>query len=167
MFTGAYPELMAEYNRWMNEKVFAACANLGDEERRRDRGAYFKSIHRTLNHIIWGDGIWLGRFNGKTYPASSVDRDLYADFGELRTARVAMDGEILAWAKELTPAWLNEPMTWSSRLYSFTQTQPRWVLVTQMFNHQTHHRGQVHTMLTQMGIDVGPTDVPVLPLLNA
>ena len=167
MFTGAYPELMAEYNWWMNGKVYTACTNLSDEERRRDRGAYFKSIHRTLNHIIWGDGVWLGRFTGRSYPAGSVDMDLYADFGELRTARAALDAEILAWAKEVTPEWLNEPMTWTSRLYDFTQTQPRWVLVTQMFNHQTHHRAQVQTLLTQMGIDVGPTDVPVLPLLNA
>jgi uncharacterized damage-inducible protein DinB len=57
-------------------------------------------------------------------------------------------------------------MTWQSRLYGFTQTQPRWVLVTQMFNHQTHHRGQLHTLLTQLGVDVGPTDVPLSPVLH-
>ena len=166
MFTGAYPQLMAEYNRWMNDKIYAACAGLGDEERRRDRGAFFKSIHRTLNHLMWGDGIWLGRFNGKSYPAGPVSEDLYAEFDALRAARVALDAEILGWAQTLTPAWLAEPMTWTSRLYAFTQTQPRWVLVTQMFNHQTHHRGQLHVLLTQLGIDIGPTDVPVLPLLQ-
>jgi uncharacterized damage-inducible protein DinB len=166
MFTGAYPQLMAEYNRWMNEKVYAACAGLSDEERRRDRGAFFKSIHLTLNHLVWGDGLWLGRFNGKSYPVSTVGGELYAEFDALRAARVALDAEILAWGKELTPAWLNEPMTWKSLLYGFMQTQPRWILVTQMFNHQTHHRGQLHTMLTQIGVDVGPTDVPVLPMLH-
>jgi len=167
MFDGAYPELMAEYNRWMNEKVYAACAGLSDEERRRDRGAYFESIHLTLNHLIWGDGIWLGRFNGKSYPASNVGGELYTEFDQLRAARVELDAEILAWAEGLTPAWLSEPMTWKSMLYGFTQTQPRWILVTQMFNHQTHHRAQVQTMLTQTGVDIGPTDLPVLPILHA
>jgi uncharacterized damage-inducible protein DinB len=165
-FSGTYPHLMAEYNRWMNEKVYAACAGLSEEERKRDRGAFFKSIHGTLNHILWGDQAWLGRFNGKSYPMSPVGEDLHADFAQLRAARVALDAEILAWAAAVTPEYLAEPMTWTSRLYGFTQTQPRWVLVTQMFNHQTHHRGQLHTLLTQIGLDVGRTDVPVLPLLH-
>jgi uncharacterized damage-inducible protein DinB len=166
MFTGTYPLLMAHYNRWMNEKLYTACAGLSDEERKRDRGAFWKSIHGTLNHLLWGDYAWLGRFNGKSYPTSPPGQDLHADFGALRDARVAMDAEILAWAEALTPAWLAEPMTWTSRLYGFTQTHPRWVQVTQIFNHQTHHRAQVHTLLTQLGLDIGPTDVPVLPLLN-
>jgi uncharacterized damage-inducible protein DinB len=166
MFTGAYPQLMAEYNRWMNGKVYAACAGLTDEERKRDRGAFFKSIHRTLNHLMWGDGAWLARFTGKSYPTAPIGEDIYSEFAALRDARVALDEEILAWASALTPAWLDEPLTWTARLYNFTQTQPRWVLVTQMFNHQTHHRGQLHTLLTQLGIDIGPTDVPVLPILQ-
>jgi uncharacterized damage-inducible protein DinB len=167
MFTGTYPHLMAEYNRWMNGKIYAACAELPDAERRKDRGAFFKSITATLNHILWGDRIWLGRFNGQSYPVGAVNEELHADFAELRAAREAFDQEILDWARGVTPAWLQEPLSWTSRLYGFTQTQPRWVLVVQLFNHQTHHRGQVHAMLTQLGMDVGPTDVPVLPLLNA
>lgn len=166
MFTGSYPLLMAEYNRWMNGKVYAACAGLADEERRRDRGAFFKSIHGTLDHLLWGDRNWLGRFDGNSYPTGPVNELLYPDFAELRAAREAMDETLLAWSGQVTPDWLAEPMTWSSRLYGFTQTHPRWVQVVQMFNHQTHHRGQVLTLLTQLGVDVGPTDVPVLPLLN-
>ena len=161
MFDGTYALLMAEYNRWMNEKIYAGAARLPDDERKRDRGAFFKSIHGTLNHLVWGDRAWLPRFNGKTYPTDSYD-----DFDALRAARVEMDGEILAWARGVTPAELAAPMTWTSRMYGFTQTHPRWVQVVQMFNHQTHHRGQVHAMLTAAGVDVGPTDVPVLPLLN-
>ncbi|HMF42718.1 MAG TPA: DinB family protein, partial [Polyangia bacterium] len=106
-------------------------------------------------------------FNGKTYPTGPAGVDLYDDFGALHAARVEMDQEILAWARSASAAELAEPMTWTSRLYGFTQTHPRWVQVVQMFNHQTHHRGQVHAMLTAAGVDVGPTDVPVLPLLNA
>jgi uncharacterized damage-inducible protein DinB len=77
-----------------------------------------------------------------------------------------MDDDILVWARAVTPETLAEPMTWTSRMYGFTQTHPRWVQVVQMFNHQTHHRGQVHALLTAAGVDVGPTDLPVLPLLN-
>ena len=166
LFTGTYPHLMAEYNRWMNGKIYAACADLPDEERRKDRGAFFKSITATLNHIMWGDRIWLGRFNGRDYPVPPVGQELHAEFGELREARASFDEEILGWARQVTPEWLSEPFTWTSRLYSFTQTQPHWVLVVQLFNHQTHHRGQVHAMLTQMGVDVGPTDVPLIPVLH-
>ncbi|HEY6478360.1 MAG TPA: DinB family protein [Polyangia bacterium] len=165
MFTGTYPLLMAEYNRWMNEKVYAACATLSDDERKRDRGAFFKSIHTTLNHLLSADGIWLGRFNGKSYPMLPPGQNLHDDFGGLRAARVAMDEEIVTWARSMTPETLAEPMTWTAKVYGFTQTHPRWVQAAQMFNHQTHHRGQVHAMLTSAGIDVGATDLPMMPLL--
>jgi uncharacterized damage-inducible protein DinB len=158
---------MAAYNAWMNEKVYAACGGLSDEERKRDRGAFFKSIDATLNHLLWVDGVWLERFTGKTYWAVPPETVLFPDFDSLAAARRNMDREILAWAPTVTPAWLDEPLTWTSRLYGFTQTVPRWTLVTQMFNHQTHHRGQVHAMLTAAGIDIGPTDLPLLPILNS
>jgi uncharacterized damage-inducible protein DinB len=104
MFTGTYALLMAEYNRWMNEKVYAACATLADAERKRDRGAFFKSIHATLNHLLWGDGAWLTRFNGKSYPARPRPGQLlHDDFDQLRAARGAMDEDILDWARAVTP----------------------------------------------------------------
>jgi uncharacterized damage-inducible protein DinB len=165
MFTGTYALLMAEYNRWMNEKTYAACATLTDEERKRDRGAFFKSIHATLNHLLSADGIWMGRFNGQEYPRAAPGQLLHDDFAELRAAREALDGAILDWARAVTPEQLAEPMTWIAKVYAFTQTHPRWVQVAQMFNHQTHHRGQVHAMLTGAGIDIGPTDLPMSPIL--
>ena len=168
MFDGTYALLMAEYNHWMNGKLYAGCARLSDGERKRDRGAFFKSIHGTLNHLVWGDRAWLPRFNGKTYDLGKTPYgiDLYGDFATLTAARIELDREILAWARGATPASLAEPMTWTSKVYGFTQTQPRWVQVVQMFNHQTHHRGQVHAMLTGAGVDIGVTDVPLLPMLN-
>jgi uncharacterized damage-inducible protein DinB len=166
MFEGTYPLLMAEYNLWMNGKLYAGCAKLSDEERKRDRGAFFKSIHLTLDHLVWVDGAWLTRFNGRAYPVATRGKPLYFDFDQLQAARDQMDGEILEWARGVTTAWLDEPMTWTSRLNGFTQTHPRWVQVAQMFNHQTHHRGQAHAMLTAAGIDIGPTDLPLLPLLR-
>lgn len=166
MYIGNYAQLMAEYNRWMNEKLYAACVKLSDDERKRDRGAFFKSIHGTLNHLLLADRLWLPRFSDKTYETKPMGVDLYADFDALRTARVAMDRDIVEWASGVTERWLHEPMTWTSKLYGMTQTHPRWVLVTQMFNHQTHHRGQVTTLLSQQGVDVGITDLPMLPILN-
>jgi uncharacterized damage-inducible protein DinB len=167
MFTGTYASLMAEYNLWMNQKIYAGAATLSDDDRKRDRGAFFKSIHATLNHLLSVDGSWLGRFTGASFPGAPLGQELHADFDQLRAARAALDDEILSWARGLTPAWLMEPMTWTAKLYGFTQTHPRWVQVAQMFNHQTHHRGQAHALLTSFGVDVGPTDLPMLPLLNA
>jgi uncharacterized damage-inducible protein DinB len=157
---------MTEYNRWMNEKVYAACATLSDEERKRDRGAFFKSIHATLNHLVWADNSWLARFERRTWATAPLGQDTFTDFEALRAARAEMDEELLAWGRSVTPEWLNGSMTLVSKIYRFTQDHPRWVLVTQMFNHQTHHRGQVHAMLTAAGVDVGPTDLPVLPFLR-
>jgi len=166
MFTGTYAALMAEYSKWMNERMYAAAATLSDEDRKRDRGSFFKSIHGTLNHLVWGDRGWFGRLSGRDYPFVPAGQELFADFQELRAARAGLDADILSWARAVTPEWMAEPMTWTSRLYGFTQTHPRWVQVVQMFNHQTHHRGQVHAMLTSFGVDMGPTDVPVTPVLN-
>jgi uncharacterized damage-inducible protein DinB len=166
MFDGNYPVLMAEYARWMNSKLYAACEGLSDEERRADRGAFFKSIHATLEHLIWGDRIWLSRFDGVSRPATTLGAPIFDDFVAMRGAREALDLEMLTWAKSTDAAWLGEPMTLTSKIYGFTIVHPRWVYVTQMMNHGTHHRGQIATLLTQLGIDLGPTDIPVLPLLH-
>jgi uncharacterized damage-inducible protein DinB len=92
--------------------------------------------------------------------------DLYADFSDLLVARNQLDQQMIDWAANLSQEWLNEPVTWTSKLYGFTQTVPRWVQVQHFFNHQTHHRGQVGTLLKQFGQDVGITDIPMLPLLQ-
>lgn len=166
MFQGNMSQLMAAYNQWQNQQMYAAAASLSDIERKADRGAFFKSIHSTLNHIVWGDLMWLSRFTGETLISSPSGVDVYADFAELHAARIALDARIIEWASGLDAAWLNEPVTWTSKVYGFTQTIPRWVQVQQFFNHQTHHRGQVSTLLMQQGIDVGVTDLPLLPMLN-
>jgi uncharacterized damage-inducible protein DinB len=89
--------------------------------------------------------------------------DLYDDFHELRVARAAMDEEILAWSAGLTEAWLRDDLTWTSGVDGTPRTRKRWLLVSHMFNHQTHHRGQLTTLLCQQGHDVGPTDLPWTP----
>jgi uncharacterized damage-inducible protein DinB len=166
MFQGNFVQLMAAYNQWQNQAVYAAAAKLSDEVRKQDRGGFFKSIHGTLNHIMWGDSLWFARFVDEPLISNPIGEELYADFAEMAAARAALDARILAWAQTVSPEWLQESVTWSSKLYGFTQTIPRWVQVQHFFNHQTHHRGQVGTLLTQCGVDVGITDIPMLPLLH-
>jgi uncharacterized damage-inducible protein DinB len=167
MIDPAWCVMMAEYNRWMNGKVYAACAALPDAERKADRRAFFRSIHSTLNHLLWGDRAWFGRFTGHDYKLPKVGSDLYTDFDELRREREQTDAAMLDWAKGLDARWLARELTWKSVINGTTRTLPCWIVVTQMFNHQTHHRGQLTTLLTQLGIDVGETDLPWLPALKA
>lgn len=168
MITPEYAQTMARYNRWMNEKLYAACDRLTDEERKADCGAFFRSIHSTLNHLIWGDYLWLARFAkdtplAKEYPKSAIGVDLYEEWNALKMARIAMDADLLAWAAMLDPEWLASDVSWYSGLTKSTRTKPAWLLVTHLFNHQTHHRGQVTTMLSQHGIDPGDTDLMLMP----
>lgn len=160
------PELyqaFATYNREMNRRVYAVSAQIPDAERRADRGAFFKSVHGTLNHLMFGDHAWMNRFDGGKRPVPAPGVDLFDDFDDLRAAREALDEEISAWTQTLTTPWLAEVIEWHSNMDKTTRRQPRWLMVSHMFNHQTHHRGQLTTVLTQMGLDVGVTDLTRVP----
>lgn len=155
-------QAFASYSSAMNRSVYDVCARIPDAERKADRGAFFKSVHGTLNHLMFGDHAWMNRFDGGSRPATSTDMEIFSDFDEMRQAREVLDREISDWADRLTGDWLAEVVEWTSRTDNLTFRQPRWVLVSHMFNHQTHHRGQLTTLLTQMGHDVGVTDFPKL-----
>lgn len=157
---------MAEYSQWMNQKLYGVCSEIPDEKRKADLGAFFKSIHGTLNHILVGDRIWIGRFINQPF-AATVNQELYSDFEELRRERKKTDQQILEWSKTLTNEWLQQPFTYTSGLDKKTRTLPTWVLVTHMFNHQTHHRGQLTTLLSQLGYDPGVIDIPWIPSLSS
>lgn len=156
---------LARYNRWMNDKVYGAASTLSDETRKRDCGAFFKSIHGTLNHLLVADRIWMGRFKGSEFPPPfigpgaivSIDQELYSDFEELRRQRGNTDEEICAWIEQLHPEKLSAPLVFIRRGKRFEH--PLWWAVSHLFNHQTHHRGQVTTLLTQNGADPGVTDL--------
>jgi uncharacterized damage-inducible protein DinB len=165
MIEPTYCRTMARYNRWMNERLFTACAAIPDGERRRDLGAFFGSLHGTLNHLLWGDGVWLSRFTGRPRPAGGPADEQYADFAELRAARAALDAEILAWAEGVTSDWLASELSWTSGIDGATRSRPAWVLAVHLFNHQTHHRGQATTLMMQLGVDPGVTDLPWMPEL--
>src|SRR4029434_3118727 len=103
MIDTEYPRTMARYNRWMNERLYECCARIPDAERKRDMGAFFKSIHGTLNHLLLADRIWLGRFTGVPFAVTGLDQELYADFAELRRERECTDREIVSWVASLAP----------------------------------------------------------------
>jgi uncharacterized damage-inducible protein DinB len=162
MITASHTQLMAQYNEWMNTRLYALCASLPDTELHKDRGAFFKSIYATLNHIVYGDLAFMSRFTGNPSVVPEPGVDLFGSFAALRAERAALDQRILNWSESLSPAWLGEALTYTSKIDGKTRTVPRWVLVTHMFNHQTHHRGQVTTLLSQMDLDIGTTDIPFM-----
>lgn len=156
---------MARYNRWMNEKLYAVASSLGDAERKKDRGAFFGSIHGTLNHLLLADRVWLGRFTGLV-PAGNdlgpggiraLDQELYADFDELRRERVKTDSALDAYVAALTDTVLAGPLRFVRR--GAPNELPLWHALAHLFNHQTHHRGQLTTLLMQAGQDPGVTDL--------
>ena len=155
--------LFAAYNSWINDRLYAACAGLPDEERKRDRGAFFRSIHGTLNHLLLADSIWMGRFEAKPFAFSSLDQELYAGFDELRARRGEMDRRIERWAEGLTDAALDAKLTFTSVLSKRTHSPTLWKVVAHFFNHQAHHRGQLTTLLSQAGVDYGGTDLLFMP----
>jgi uncharacterized damage-inducible protein DinB len=147
----AHFQMMAHYNRLANERLYECCARLSDAERKKNRRAFFKSIHGTLNHIMVGDRNWMTRFEGGVASSARLDIILYDDFNELRAARVREDERIERFAAALNEEFLDGEIAWvnnEGKKYS----DPIRVLLAHLFNHQTHHRGQVHDMLSQAGI---------------
>jgi uncharacterized damage-inducible protein DinB len=165
MIDSGYVQRLARYNRWQNENLYGVADTLSDAERRRERGAFFGSIHGTLSHLLWADRIWMSRFAGTPRPAGGIPESvsLYGDWGELKRERAAFDGVIVDWAERLDDDAVAGDLTWFSNAVKAEVSRPRWLLLTHMFNHQTHHRGQVHCMLTQAGGKPGDTDLFIMP----
>lgn len=165
MITLPHVQHLARYNAWQNANLYGAADLLSDAERRRERGAFFGSIHGTLNHVLWGDRIWMHRFAGTPKPAGAIkDSPRHVeDWHDLKAQRSAFDATIIEWASTLDPAWLEDDLAWYSGAVGREMAKPRWLLVAHMFNHQTHHRGQAHCLLTQAGARPGATDLPFMP----
>ncbi len=140
--------MFAEYNRWANERLYDAAAQLRDSDYRADRGAFFKSMHGTLNHLLVGDRIWMRRFTGEGDAAKSLDTTLHDDFGELRAARRAEDERIIRYAKSLTAGDLAGWFRYRTIVDPVDMEQQLAPALDHFFNHQTHHRGQAHALLT-------------------
>ena len=163
---------MARYNRWMNERLYALAGKLTDEERRRDLGAFFGSLHKTLGHILLADRLWLGRFTGdparfaskdalgRVLDVKSLDQALYADFARLTAERERTDDHIDVLVAGLTEEGLAGPLKYARG--GVPQEHPLYFALSHFFNHQTHHRGQATTLLSQLGHDPGVTDLIAL-----
>lgn len=165
---------LARYNRWFNERLYDACERLPDEERRRDRGAFFGSIHGSLNHLVWGDRLWLTRFGAQGVAFAALAGDVLAlppgalhgtivheDWSGLRAARVRLDDAIEGWTRDMPADFPLRTMRYSNS-QGVQRAHPMWQALSHFFNHQTHHRGQVTTLLSQAGVDVGVTDMIAL-----
>lgn len=153
---------MARYKRWMNGKVYAAAGKLSATERRRDRGAFFKSIDGTPNHILLGDSLWIGRFEDQAFDFHGLDQELHANFIDLGIAREAIDTRIAVFVDRLAPQWFAGPFEYA-RLSGSRVRVDGFAALTNLFNHQTHHRGQVCTLLSQARVDPGDTDIVAMP----
>jgi len=165
--------LLAQYNEWMNAKLYETAAKLSPEQLAENRGAFFGSVLGTLNHIMVGDTVWLKRL--ATHPAAhrslepirqreqpaALDQILHHDFGRLSEEREKLDAIIVAWAAELSEANLDHVLEYRN-MKGVPMRKLFGSLVLNLFNHQTHHRGQATTLLSQAGLDVGVTDLLAL-----
>jgi uncharacterized damage-inducible protein DinB len=140
----------ARYNRLANETLFEACSGLSDAEYRRDLGAFFGSVLGTLNHLLLGDTIWMTRFEGGTHPSTSLDAILFDQFDALRAARAQMDRRIERFFETLPHDFERGSVRYVNNA-GLESEDPLSVILPHFFNHQTHHRAQVHTLLSQLG----------------
>ncbi len=161
MITPAYCRTMAAYNSEMDRRLYAAADRLSDAERRRDRGAFWHSIHGTLVHILWGDNQWMSRFDNWERPQTPIKQSdhFLESWQALREARVKADADISRWAAGVDDAWLDQDLTWFSGAAGREISAPKRLLVTHFFNHQTHHRGQAHALITAAGETTDDTDL--------
>ncbi len=150
--------ILARYNQWSNQRIYQACARLDTEAYYLNRQAFFESIHGTLNHGLLADRIWLGRFDYTPYVFSSLRDQLYSQLVDLTEARQQEDGRIIAFIQSQSEADLLQTFTYTNT-QGETLTQPLWQCLTHYFNHQTHHRGQVHQMLSEVGQDPPSLDL--------
>lgn len=155
--------LMARYNAWQNGWMIPAVAGLSDAERDADRGSFFDSIAGTLSHLMWADTIWVSRFDGgpSVEPSIPASATMFRDWPAFVDLRSALDQRILDWAATETDT--SGQISWYSGAMGRQMTADKMVCMTQLFNHQTHHRGQVHAMLTAAGVKTQDTDVPFMP----
>ncbi len=173
MITTGYVRKMADYNQWMNTRLYDLAARLPPGEVSADRGAFFGSILGTLHHLVNGDTGWLKRFANSEARSRSLgpvralegpvtlDEIRFPDLAELRARRTLLDAAILGWSDELTDADLRMTVNYVN-MKGEAHGKPLGALLMHFFNHQTHHRGQATTLLCQAGVDVGVTDLLAL-----
>jgi uncharacterized damage-inducible protein DinB len=151
--------MMAGYNAWCNERIYDVAAQLSDADYRADRGAFFKSVHGTLNHLLVTDRIWLKRFSGQGEAPNRLDAILFENLPELRAAREREDERIVGYIDGLSDADLAGRIRYKTITNPAEIEQPLAPALVHFFNHQTHHRGQVHCLLTGFGLEAPSLDL--------
>ena len=163
MISNAYLEEMSSYARWQNDGVYRLCDEIGRKERTQERGMFFGSIHNTLDHICVVNRRILTFLDGTLPERSPRGKPVWSDWKELKSIRLEQDEVLSVGAREWTEAWLADRTTKRDPQGDDLPAIPRWVMVVQLFNHQTHHRSQVTSALHSLGVDYGSTDIPWRP----
>ena len=165
MITPEYCQTMAQYNAWQNKGLRKIVETMDEKELRKDRKAFFGSILGTLNHLLWGDILWMSRFDGGESPNHVIagSEDFTPTAAEWATHRFQTDGRIQLWTESLKAIDLTGDLKWFSGSVNADVTRPRATCVAHFFNHQTHHRGQIHAMLTAAGASPQATDLVFMP----
>lgn len=166
MIDAGYVRVMARYNAWQNRQLTEMLTGMPDAELRKDRGAFFGSIMATLNHILWGDTNWMSRFTSDVAPPSippAQHTEFTPTFAVWSAERFRMDGAIRLWADGLDTVALKGDLSWYSDMFKQSYQMPFETCVVHLFTHQTHHRGQVHAMMTAAGLTAPVTDIVFMP----
>ena len=154
--------MMANYNAWANVRLYKMAGALSDEDYRKDVGAYFSSLHGTLNHLLVADRIWMRRLTGTGDHPARLNAILFDDLSALRAARVAEDTRIVEYVQGLDEASLDQPCRYNT-LSGAVQEQRLREILAHVFNHEAHHRGQAHTILTMLGVtEPEPLDLLIM-----
>lgn len=154
-----YFRTLARYNQWANRRLYGACAQLSEAEYMRPRPSFFGSIHATLNHILVGDRLWMGRITGHDAGITALDQILYGDFIGLKVAREAEDAQIINAVDAMDEPTLNSTLRYKTLVNPAPVATPMRMVLAHFFNHQTHHRGQVHGLLSQTAVAPPPLDL--------
>lgn len=158
-----YTQTMARYNAWQNQWMFQAADGLTQAQRVEDRARFWGGIQTTLSHLMWGDTLWIARFDGGEAPDMGIETSTAFAWPTLMAQRPLLDARIAAWAWSTDDSDFTGEIKWFSRAVDREVTALKTTCILQMFNHQTHHRGQVHGMLTACGVKTDDTDVPFMP----
>ena len=142
--------MMATYNAWANHILFEAAEELDDTLYRQDEGAFFKSLHGTLNHILVADRIWMHRFTGEGEQPKALNEILFDDLKSLHMARRDEDTRIIDFIYTVTDARLSGMFSYTTATTGERISQPLAPALAHFFNHQTHHRGHAHMILTRL-----------------
>lgn len=166
MIEPEYIRTMARYNSWQNNQINAIIEAMDQDSLTKDRGAFFVSILATLNHLLWGDQSWMSRFDPSVMPPEvpgTESTEMTPNAGAWYAERFRLDGKIRHWANSVKSLDLRGELSWYSGAVNAEISKPYAECVVFFFNHQIHHRGQVHAMLTGAGQSAPVSDLVFMP----